>query len=90
MQIAKASSNPLATAIIEKAKAILGAADSDYKVVLGGNTTLQVKGKGFLRYADLVDVQGAIETIFKHNKDINDLVKALNALMICGASPGPA
>ena len=83
VSIAKAGGNPLAKPVCDRTNALLAQADTDYKHVTDQFTTISVKGKGFLSKQELETVLDKIETIFKHNKEIQDCTKALCALMVC-------
>ena len=81
VQLAKAQTNNLAKAVCTNANNLLEQADTDYKNVTESYTHLQVTGKGCVSKSTLGFTQTKIEAIFKINKDSQDLMKALTALI---------
>ena len=66
--------------VIANTRALLNVVDQSYKHLEESNTTIQVKGRGFLSNDQLDKCKDTCEKIWNQNKDIGEMVKAPDCL----------
>ena len=78
--VAKAEPHPLCTGVIGNLKALLQAVDKNYKSLEEANTAIAVKRRGFLSKDQLEKHKDTCEKVWTQNKDVGEMVKALDGL----------
>ena len=87
ISLAKADSHPLCKEVVNNTKTVLGAADATFKKLENTYKQMEVKGKGFLSMKQLEESGELCESVWKQNRDIVEMVKALDQLSKLPAKP---
>ena len=80
ISLEKAKSHPLCNGLVNNTRTVLVAADATFKTLEIAYKQMEVKGKGFLSMVQLEDFGVKCEEVWKQNKEIIDMVKALDQL----------
>ena len=80
ISIAKAKDHPLCGQLVHQLHGLLKFIDERFKKVDDANTTIHVKGRGFLSHTDLEAAKDNCEKIWQGHKDVETVVKALEGL----------
>ena len=89
ISIAKAKDHPLCGQLISQLQALLKFIDERYKKVEAANTTMQVKGRGFLSQSELETAKDNCEKNWLQHKDVETVIKALEGLVRIPAGTMP-
>ena len=81
ISLAKAENHPLCREVVINTKTVLTAAETTFKKLESTYKSMEVKGKGFLSMKQLEECGEDCEAVWKQNKEIVDMVKALDHLL---------
>ena len=81
VEFAKAHGNILCDALLQTGKTRFAAIEKLYKHLEEVNTTIQINGRGFYSTAQLDACKDEWEEIFRHDKALEGIVKALKPIL---------
>ena len=80
ISLAKAENHPLCGQVIHNMKALMAHAEVNFKKVEATYKSMEVKGKGYHSMTELQAASKVCEELYQQNKDLQELVKALDSL----------
>ena len=80
ISIMKVETHPLCQEVIVNMNTLMKDAEAKLAALSTTHTSIEVKGKGFLSLAQLEEGMENCEALWKLNKDITEMVKALDSL----------